>query len=257
MHFLSIFILKEWTAFEQPRGGRVPRSASRSPSVLPPPPEARVSSAWHEAEWGHLLSATLTRHWHSARDEGTTHAPKPAVAGDKAAILNPSVYARTTATSFTFPYILVFHPAWRERPIDEISSVPFPPHSCCFMLLVNSQFQTLLYSLNCAKRQPWCRTRPVGRHCDLIKTHAPGSCPETQKAVLVAQTPAWRGPVWERLARLPAGTAWRRTRAPPPAGTHHTTGKRMAPQHSRSIRNRESFHRLYSVVPSSVDSMMM
>lgn len=126
----------------------------------------------------------------SARDEGTTHALKPAVAGDRAAILNPSVYARTTATSFTFPYILVFHPAWRERPIDEISSVPFPPHSCCFMLLVNSQFQTLLYSLNCAKRQPWYRTRPVGRHCDLIKTHAPGSCPETQKAVLVAQTPA-------------------------------------------------------------------
>ena len=42
-----------------------------------------------------------------------------------------------------------------------------------------------------------------------------------------------------------------------PRGTHHTTGKRMAPQHSRSTRNRESFHRPYSVAPSSVDSMMM
>lgn len=42
-----------------------------------------------------------------------------------------------------------------------------------------------------------------------------------------------------------------------PPRTHHTTGKRMAPQHSRSTRNRESFHKPYSVVPSSVDSMMM
>lgn len=47
------------------------------------------------------------------------------------------------------------------------------------------------------------------------------------------------------------------TTSPRPVGTHHTTGKRMAPQHSRSTRNRESFHKAYSVVPSSVDSMMM
>uniref|UniRef100_A0A0E9Q6G1 Uncharacterized protein n=1 Tax=Anguilla anguilla TaxID=7936 RepID=A0A0E9Q6G1_ANGAN len=36
-----------------------------------------------------------------------------------------------------------------------------------------------------------------------------------------------------------------------------TTGNRMAPQQSRSTRNSTSFHSPYSVVPSSVDSMMM
>lgn len=44
---------------------------------------------------------------------------------------------------------------------------------------------------------------------------------------------------------------WRRT------NTDQTTGKRIAPQQMMSTRNRISFHRLYSLEPSSVDSMMM
>lgn len=36
-----------------------------------------------------------------------------------------------------------------------------------------------------------------------------------------------------------------------------TTGKRIAPQHSRSTRNKTSIHRPYSLEPSSVDSIMM
>lgn len=39
--------------------------------------------------------------------------------------------------------------------------------------------------------------------------------------------------------------------------TYQTTGKRIAPQHSRSTRNRISIHRPYSLEPSSVDSIMM
>lgn len=39
--------------------------------------------------------------------------------------------------------------------------------------------------------------------------------------------------------------------------TYQTTGKRIAPQQSRSTRNRISIHRPYSLEPSSVDSIMM
>lgn len=63
------------------------------------------------------------------------------------------------------------------------------------------------------------------------------------------QSPAFNGlvPAWA----LQQFWGWRR------CDTDHTTGKRMAPQQMRSTRNRTSFHRLYSLEPSSVDSMMM
>lgn len=43
----------------------------------------------------------------------------------------------------------------------------------------------------------------------------------------------------------------------PVTSSYQTTGKRIAPQHSRSTRNRISIHNPYSLEPSSVDSIMM